>query len=361
MDRIYFKRLNYHKEEPKKAKFKNLHFEILDNCQCSLFPIQELQTRGITKNFDWDSAFDFTVAKRQKNCGLGDNFVAEAKEYANSGFFLNIPANITAQRVTIHYHLDEKNPALYDMNYIEVGENSKLKLVIYYDSDKGDFYRNGLLSIKLHKNATLDLIKIQNISLLSRNFETLKMVTSERSKFNFYPVELGAVKSATSSSTYMGEEWAEVTVHPLYLVDEERRVDFEQNLIINGRNSLGTIDARGALKDKGIKIFRGNVFLNKGCKRSIGRFANSDIILNKGVRAQSIPTILCDEDDVMGEHAASFEAINKQKMYYLMSRGFDSVSAKKLIVESAFNPVFRMIEDDDIREHLEKLLSKKLA
>jgi len=86
--------------------------------------------------------------------------------------------------------------------------------------------------------------------------------------------------------------------------------------------------------------------LNKGCSASVARFADNSIMLDKNAVGASIPTIFCDEDDVIGEHAASFAAIDKEKLYYLMSRGFDELSAKKLIIDAAFRPVFNSIPDE---------------
>ena len=86
--------------------------------------------------------------------------------------------------------------------------------------------------------------------------------------------------------------------------------------------------------------------------KSIARFSDNTIMLDKTTVGATIPTIFCDEDDVIGEHAASFEAVNKAKLYYLMTRGFDELSAKKLLIEAAFKPVFNRIDDETIREKL---------
>lgn len=84
-------------------------------------------------------------------------------------------------------------------------------------------------------------------------------------------------------------------------------------------------------------------------------------MLDKNAVAASIPTIFCDEDDVIGEHAASFSAIDAEKLYYLMSRGFDELSAKKLIIDSAFRPVFNAIPDETVRNRLNAEFDTRLS
>lgn len=130
-----------------------------------------------------------------------------------------------------------------------------------------------------------------------------------------YPIELGSRINASSCVCYVPKDWARALYLPTLFSGYGQKVDLEQVLVFNGKNSYGEIIAKGALKDEAFKVFRGNIFLNS-CKRSIGRFADSDILLNIGTSAHSIPTIMCDEDDVIGEHAASFlQLINSDKLY----------------------------------------------
>lgn len=355
MNRYRLKRLKYEVEDWPSKPFTKMRLSGPAGASYTLQPMEE-KLPELSEDL-----MDFSLQPRQKNCGLGDNFVAEVKAKQNSGFFLRFHDDYQAdEAVRIRYDMDQDNDRLFDMSLIMVPDKVQAAVVIYYGSDETACFRNGLLRVHLGREASLRLIKVQNLSDASKNFETMRVDSRYKTVFQNYPVEFGAGLVGTSCSTYMPEDWGDIAMYPLYFTDGTVRMDLEQNLIVNGQNSLGIINAKGCMKDKSFKVFRGNIFLNKGCRRSIGRFANSDILLDKGIKAQSIPTILCDEDDVMGEHAASFEAINKDKMFYLMSRGFDEVAAKKLIVEASFRPVFELIEEEEIRELLMEQLGRRL-
>lgn len=356
-DKIYFNRLNYTKQDIPSKPFTNL------TCTGITNNIEFLQIDKFLKTApkeQIEKIFDFTKTRREQNCGLGEAYIDEVKTKYNSGVYIHIkksgqstkPANIL-----INFTLDGKNNVLYDMNFIHIEEGQKAKIFIYIDVDNYncksiDLFRNGLLSILVEKNAELELIKVQNISHCGINFESMKMQVLSNAKVQFYDLQLGAKINGSSVATYLPEQFAEVQIYPLYFADKNRRIDLEQNLIINGEDSLASVLARGALKNTANKMFRGNIFLNKGCHRSTARFADTTIMLDKTTHGATIPTIFCDEDDVIGEHAASFEAVNRDKLYYLMTRGFDELSAKKLIIEAAFKPVFNMIDDEAIREKL---------
>ena len=385
----YFKRLDYHIQDVPTAPFSGIFFHT-ESKTAQYLPIEDFlktcSAEQIAKIFNTEKS------PREKNCGLGKRFTDEVQAKRNSGFYLKIEADNAAeydktesgntqsgkdsgnlagadgaagQDFFVHFTVDAAHSVLFDRSYIDIADNAAARLILYFDTDEKSpalqSYRNGLISIRIGKHAAVEIIKIQNFADTALNFETVRMDVGERASVTVHDIQLGSQKSGVSYSSYMQEDWAEVYIFPLYFVDKTRRMDLEHNLIINGKSTLSEIKARGALKNEAHKVFRGNIFLNKGCSASVARFADNSIMLDKNAVGASIPTIFCDEDDVIGEHAASFAAIDKEKLYYLMTRGFDELSAKKLIIDAAFRPVFNSIPDEAIRNRLNAEFDARLS
>lgn len=367
----YFKRLDYHIQDVPAAPFSGIFFHT-ESKTAQYLPIEDFlktcSAEQVAKIFNTEKS------PREKNCGLGKRFTDEVQAKRNSGFYLKIEADKAEyaknrpeamQDFFVRFTVDAAHSVLFDRSYIDIADNAAARLILYFDTDEKSpalqSYRNGLISIRIGKHAAVEIIKIQNFADTALNFETVRMDVGERARVTVHDIQLGAQKSGVSYSSYMQEDWAEVYIFPLYFVDKTRRMDLEHNLIINGKSTLSEIKARGALKNEAHKVFRGNIFLNKGCSASVARFADNSIMLDKNAAGTSIPTIFCDEDDVIGEHAASFAAIDKEKLYYLMSRGFDELSAKKLIIDAAFRPVFNSIPDEVIRNRLNAEFDTRLS
>lgn len=397
----YFKRLDYHIQDVPTAPFSGIFFHT-ESKTAQYLPIEDFlktcSAEQVAKIFNTEKS------PREKNCGLGKRFTDEVQAKRNSGFYLKIEADKAEydrtaadtaahaasgnsdccktasassgtnyaknspeamQDFFVHFTVDAAHSVLFDRSYIDIADNAAARLILYFDTDEKtpalQSYRNGLISIRIGKHAAVEIIKIQNFADTALNFETVRMDVGERARVTVHDIQLGSQKSGVSYSSYMQEDWAEVYIFPLYFVDKTRRMDLEHNLIINGKSTLSEIKARGALKNEAHKVFRGNIFLNKGCSASVARFADNSIMLDKNAAGTSIPTIFCDEDDVIGEHAASFAAIDKEKLYYLMSRGFDELSAKKLIIDAAFRPVFNSIPDEAIRSRLNAEFDARLS
>ena len=85
-------------------------------------------------------------------------------------------------------------------------------------------------------------------------------------------------------------------------------------------------------------------------------------ILNLGEDVHGVvyPMLLIDENDVEASHAASVGQPDEEQVYYLQSRGLNREQALKLIVIGYLIPILQDIEDDAIREGLEKEMEKKV-
>ena len=49
---------------------------------------------------------------------------------------------------------------------------------------------------------------------------------------------------------------------------------------------------------------------------------------------KTIPTILCDEDDVAGNHGATIGHVRPEQMNYLMTRGISQEAAERLFANA---------------------------
>lgn len=112
--------------------------------------------------------------------------------------------------------------------------------------------------------------------------------------------------------------------------------------------------------DHGTKVFRGNLDFKRGARHSKGVEEEYVVLLDPTVKSHSIPALLCDEDDVQGEHAASAGQINENQLFYLMSRGLNERESKKLIVEASFRPILDKLPLEDLRETINKEIDRRL-
>lgn len=307
----------------------------------------------ITENIDLD---------RAKIQGVGEKFVSFANEFYNSGIALSLPKNTKIiNPIKIEFNMDNKNPIVIDKNIIIAEANSEATIVFDYSSNEEvEGFHNGLTVVYAKENAVVNIIKIQRMNNNSRSFDSNIGFVEGQGKVNWLSVELGSSISGCNYTTFLEGESSESNLSSVYLGDGTRKMDLGYSMIHQGPRSISNIETKGVLKDQAKKVFRGNLDFKRGARRSRGVEEEYVILLDPTVKSDSIPALLCEEDDVEGEHAASAGQIDENRLFYLMSRGLDEKQAKKLIVEASFRPIIDKIPLEALRELISHEVERRL-
>lgn len=345
-------------EEMKKPYWKRMDYAIDKHLVAKDFNSNNIEYINIEQ--DGISIVDTDNTRPEAYRGLGEYFEAENKQLSNSKIAINISKEIK-DMIALVFNLDSINDQLVNTVEISLEENSSARVLISYKSkDSSKNYHNGYIRVKAGKNSKLEIINLQNLNANSLNFTETDFILDSDAKVEYYDLELGSKINAVASKARLIGDNTDMLYIPAYLVDEDRKADFEYSLLFHGKKGNGNIEARGATKDYGTKIFRGNIYFYKGCKGSTASEGEFSILLDPTIKIHAIPAMLCDEDDVVGAHAASVGKVDEDRLFYLMTRGFSAKEAKKIVVESAFRPIFEKIEFEDIKESLFEEISNRM-
>lgn len=253
----------------------------------------------------------------------------------------------------IEYFLDENNNILNDEHGFYIKENMSGSVILDYRSKQDvEVFRNSLYKIKAEKNSELKIVIIQRLSNKAKSFSSLVTDIDEKASVKLVLVELGSDKSYANYKVNLNEEKSDVDIQTAYFVDKDRVLDLGYELVHRGVKSNSNMIINGVLKDNAKKRFAGTLDFKKGCKLSQGNEEEFVTLLDPSVKNFAIPLLLAREDDIVGNHAASAGRIDKDMLFYITSRGFDKLAAKRIIIESKLKPVFDLIDDEKLSEEL---------
>ncbi|MFW6000756.1 MAG: Fe-S cluster assembly protein SufD [Halanaerobium sp.] len=295
----------------------------------------------------------FNEIKVEKgNKGLGEKYTSMAESFYNTGLFIKAPKGLKVNiPVEIYYELEKENPVLIDNNLIVAEEDSNLTVVIDYRMKDQDLeaFHNGLTKVIVENNAVLNIIKVQRFNNKSDNFDSNFSLVSNQGELNWIPIELGARTSVTNNENTLAADGSHASISNVYFTDGDRKMDIAFKINHQGRHTTSEIESKGVLKDRAKKVFRGDLYFQKGAGQANGSEREEVLLLDKTVDSHSIPALFCEEDDVEGEHAVSAGQIDQQRLFYLMSRGMTEAEAKRMMIEAAFNPILDKIPLSDLK------------
>ena len=80
------------------------------------------------------------------------------------------------------------------------------------------------------------------------------------------------------------------------------------------------------------------------------------LLLDDTIVNQTIPLILCNEEDVEGNHGASIGKIDEELLFYLESRGISEENVYDMMAKARINAVCNKITDEETKRKVQEYL-----
>ena len=289
--------------------------------------------------------------------GKKRNYLEEMnKTYFNSGVIIDGKS----RDVYAKYNFNDGNSHLQDLNLIRIDSGEKVNIIFEYEGNPLGGLKNSLTKIVAAEDSEVNLINLQVLGENVESFNSIEIKVGARAKVNQYNFELGGKTVIGNTSIYLKGDNVETNIYSLYVADGDKKIDLEYSSHHEGRRGESLIEGRGVVKDKARKVFRGNLYFEKGSSKSVGRESETALLMNREVRADSIPTLFCKDDDVVGEHAASAGQLNEEKLFYLMSRGLSEKEAKRMVTISSFKPILEKLGNKEIEKKILDYIEKRI-
>ena len=85
-------------------------------------------------------------------------------------------------------------------------------------------------------------------------------------------------------------------------------------------------------------------------KQSDARQMTRGLNLSKKASVKAQPNLLIDEYDVVASHSATIGSIDKEELFYLMSRGLTETQAQEMVILGFVQPILSHIKNENIQQ-----------
>jgi Fe-S cluster assembly protein SufD len=87
---------------------------------------------------------------------------------------------------------------------------------------------------------------------------------------------------------------------------------------------------------------------------------NDNLMLSQDARADSIPGLEIEADDVRCTHGSTTSKVDEELVFYCQSRGLTRKEAARMIVSGFFQQVFDRITIESVRDALSAAISARV-
>ena len=258
----------------------------------------------------------------------------------------------------LDFEFNEENKNLVDDIEIDVLENSNATIYIKYISDNtNEYYHNGAIRVIAKENSKINLCIVNMINKQSDNLISIENKVYTNANIEYTIVDFGGKNSISNCYSNIVGENAICNLNTIYLGSENQFIDINYISELKGKHASTNIEVQGALTDNAKKNFKGIIDFKKGCQKAKGNENEFCMMLSENARAKALPMLLCTEED----HSTSSGKIEKEKLFYIMSRGFSYKETMKLIVKAKFNSIIENIKDKALKNMILDSIDKNIT
>jgi len=152
---------------------------------------------------------------------------------------------------------------------------------------------------------------------------------------------------------------AQIDIIGLILVKKDK-VSLETLQYHLAPNTRSDLYIKSAIYDAAAFNFKGLINIAKKAQGSNAYQKNKSILMSPGAKVDTRPELEIMANDVKCTHGATVGKIDKEALFYLMSRGLTKQKAQKIFMEGFFEEALSRINDKEVKDKLSKIITKSL-
>ena len=193
-----------------------------------------------------------------------------------------------------------------------------------------------LVRIVAEKHARIHLVEMLGVNDDQQHLESIGIEVHEDAICDVRQYALGGGAVGMGLAVNLVGNRARLDLNNRYHACHEELLDINHVARMRGCATRAEIVESGILNDSAHKTLRATIDLIRGSKDAKGNEAETVQILGDGVVNKTMPVILCDEDNVAGNHGATIGSVSPEQIEYLQARGLSRHEAELLFVRALF-------------------------
>ncbi len=210
----------------------------------------------------------------------------------------------------------------------------------------------------LGAGAQLNYVHFQNLNLSS--VQVLRQRTNLGRDSYLYTLELAAGSALSTSylESLVDGEGGRVDLLGLVLAGKDQQIEIRT--LQDHRGRAGSSDAlvKSILREEARFYFDGVVKIHKTGQNTNAFQSNPNLLLSTRCKAETVPTLEIEADDVACKHAASIGSIDEEERFYLLSRGINESDTENMIVEGFAAELAQRLPNEGLQEKFVEILNR---
>ncbi|MCD8121251.1 MAG: SufD family Fe-S cluster assembly protein [Clostridiales bacterium] len=242
--------------------------------------------------------------------------------------------------------------------YLHAEKDSELNVVVLYRATVHPSTGLAALQTKVHveSGAKVRLYMAQILPDGMTSLNDIGVDCEAGASFELIRLELGAGKAYAGCEVDLKGTSSGFQAGIGYAGRPNQKLDMNYTVRHRGKKTESLMEVTGVLANETKKLFRGTIDFLPGCGGAKGTETEDVLLLGDRVVNQTVPLILCAEEDVEGNHGATIGRLDETTLFYLESRGIPKEEAEQMMARAKTDALCAQIPSKKVRDQIQAFL-----
>ena len=218
----------------------------------------------------------------------------------------------------------------------------------------------GAVEILVGPGARLRYVNLQNWGTGVWHFAHQKALVGRDASLQWTIGALGSHLAKVNQHVALVGEGAHAQVNGVMFTDGTQHLSYHTLQHHEVPNCRSDLLYKGALQGESRLVWRGMIKVDRDAQKTDGYQRDDNLILSELARADSIPGLEIEADDVKCSHGATAGRVDDEQVFYAQARGLTRKEAIRMIVSGFFQQVFDRITVESVREALGHAIGRRV-
>ena len=290
-----------------------------------------------------------------------DRFAALHAAMWTNSVFLYVPRNVVLDKpVHVSSQLTDGGSDLrHTLIVIEEGAEATVLAESNSNADANGFHC-GAIELFVGDRANLRYVNLQDWGQKVWHFAHQKAIVGRDSNLQWTVGALGSKLAKVNQHVALRGDRANVQVNGAIFTENRQHLSYHTLQHHENPDCTSDFLYKSALQDSSRTVWRGMIEVDNAAQRTDGYQRNDNLILSEKARADSIPGLEIEADDVRCTHGSTSGRVDEELIFYAQCRGFTRKEAVRAVVTGFFQQVFDRIAIESVREALALAIARRV-
>ena len=292
--------------------------------------------------------------------GWDEKFAAHNAALWQHGLLVVVPKGVELEK-PLYVRISVTGQTFWRL-VVVVEEGARASLIEEYASpaDDTEAYSNAVTELFVEPAAKLEYVSLQNLSRETWHFANHHARVERDAELDWVAGGFGSKKGKTRIQNDLNGRGATSRVTGAYFADGTQHLDYDTFQEHIAPDCESDFAFKGALRDEATAVWRGMIRVEKDAQKTNAYQECRNLMLSPTTHAVPIPGLEILANDVRCTHGATVGRVNREDLFYLMSRGLKRPEAERLIVRGFFQDVLDRIELEPVRDAVTAALEARI-